>query len=173
MTETLTLTTKNLTPADINAICAALSVPLPTPDVPLDECLRTKGMTPNDVWAAFQNTTDIRLMIACHAMRTVTRLPADPRLNPKPYAPAPVAKPKTPEEAKRAPAPITPEPITGTRVLSMVGPNPKKKGSASYDRFALYAVGDTEADLLAKGLRSADFRWDTERKYIAWTVQAD
>jgi len=52
------------------------------------------------------------------------------------------------------------------RVISYVGPNPKKAGSASFDRFALYKVGMTVSEFLAAGGTMGDVKWDAERSFI-------
>ena len=159
-----------LAPPDISALCHHLSLPLPTPDVPLATVVQDAGLTPADIYNRLSRTTDIRLMIAAAAMRGVTRLPADPRLDPKPHARAPVKVPRTEAEASRNPAPLPPRPAPGTRVLVSVVPNPKKKGSESWTRFQLYEVGLTEAQLVERGLRTADIRWDTERSFVTWSA---
>lgn len=44
--------------------------------------------------------------------------------------------------------------------------NPKKETSASHARFALYQVGDTIDQFLAKGGTLGDVKWDAERGFI-------
>jgi hypothetical protein len=68
--------------------------------------------------------------------------------------------PRTPKERGGSVA------STDTRTITYVAENPKKPGSASYDRFALYAVGDKVMDAIAKGVTSGDIRWDLERGFI-------
>lgn len=51
-------------------------------------------------------------------------------------------------------------------VVSAVRPNPKKPGSASYARFAHYAVGLTVAECLSAGVTAADLRWDLARGFV-------
>jgi hypothetical protein len=53
------------------------------------------------------------------------------------------------------------------QVITLVSKsNPKRKGTASYRRFALYETGQTVACALKKGMRRADLIWDTERRFI-------
>lgn len=44
--------------------------------------------------------------------------------------------------------------------------NPKRLGSAAYERFAAYEDGMTVNDYFAKGGRPEDIRWDLEHHYI-------
>ena len=45
--------------------------------------------------------------------------------------------------------------------------NPKRPGSASFDRFALYQTGMTIAEYLKAGGQRSDIRWDSDRGFIA------
>jgi hypothetical protein len=164
-----TYTCARLAPADIEAICDRFTLPLPTPDVPLDVILQDFGRTPQQIWAELADTTDVRLMIAAAALRgDLTQLPPDPRLSPKPYPKSPVKAPRSAAEAARSPAPPPPKVPPARRQLTSVAPNPKKRGSASWDRYALYVVGATEPELISRGLLAADIRWDTQRGFVAW-----
>jgi hypothetical protein len=106
---------------------------------------------------------DLQAMIATACLKgLVTKCQPDAQFNPTPY-------PKTanpPVTAKRA-APVS-KAAKATRVLVSVLPNPKKPGSAAHERYALYEAGLTEAELLAKGLRRTDFRWDDKRHHLTW-----
>jgi hypothetical protein len=170
-----TYTCANLTPADIVALCSRFDLPLPTPDVPLDRIVQDRGLTPAELFRALENTTEVRLMIAAAALQTALtkKLPPDPRLDPKPHAKAPVKKPATPAEAERNPVPPPPPVPPARRQLISVSANPKKKGSASWDRFALYEVGLTENQLIGRGLLAADIRWDTQRGFVKWAELAE
>ena len=53
-----------------------------------------------------------------------------------------------------------------TRTIVSVVPNPKKPGSASYERFALYKEGMKVMDAIAAGVTPGDIRWDTDRGFI-------
>jgi hypothetical protein len=44
--------------------------------------------------------------------------------------------------------------------------NPKRKGTLSFDRFALYRDGITIADYVKAGGRSGDIKHDISMKYI-------
>lgn len=54
--------------------------------------------------------------------------------------------------------------VTDPRVITHVAPNPKKPGSASYDRFALYRVGMSVNDAIAAGVKREDIAWDSDSK---------
>lgn len=61
----------------------------------------------------------------------------------------------------------TPQPKpTDNRTILTVTPNPKKPGSASFIRFALYAPGLTISQVLQLGVTMADIKWDLERSFI-------
>lgn len=47
--------------------------------------------------------------------------------------------------------------------------NPKKPGSASYERFAQYTSGMTVAEALKAGVTRGDFDWDAARNFITIT----
>lgn len=66
---------------------------------------------------------------------------------------------------------VTPASRDDPRVIRQVQPNPKKKGSASWDRYALYQEGMTVTQALAAGLKRADINWDAERGFI--TLEAE
>ncbi len=51
------------------------------------------------------------------------------------------------------------------RIVSVV-PNPKKPGSATYLRFANWAVGRTVAECMSAGLTRADADWDISRGFV-------
>lgn len=53
-----------------------------------------------------------------------------------------------------------------TRRIARVADNPKKPGSASHMRFALYRVGMTVSEFLAAGGTMGDVKWDAERGFI-------
>jgi len=171
---TATYSLAALGPADTIAVCSALGLPLPTPDVPLEAIAEHEGLTARDVWSRLAHTTDVRCMIAAATIRgTVTRLPPDPRLDPKPHARAPVKVPLTDDERARSPRPPAPPPVRlstdRSRRLASVAPNPKRPGSASWDRYQLYRVGETEAEHIARGVLPADIRWDSTRGFVVWS----
>ena len=55
---------------------------------------------------------------------------------------------------------------TDPRKIVYVAPNPKKPGSASYDRFSRYVAGMTVTEAIAAGVTAADVKWDSERGFI-------
>lgn len=167
------LTTEHLAPADTEALCRYLALPTPTPDVPLAALLAESGRTLADVWRSLEGTRDVRLMIAAAALRGgVVRLPPDPQLRPAPHRRAPVKAPRTEAERARGGAPKAPPSAPTTvppdHVLVAIVPNPKKPGSASRDRYARYALGQTQRDAIVAGLTREDLRWDTERGFLTW-----
>src|SRR5262245_28625988 len=81
---------------DIQAICRCLKLPLPTPDVSLSMIVSQANLTPTDVLNRLERSSDLSAKIAAAVLRgTVTVLPGDTRLTPKPYPKAPVKKPRT------------------------------------------------------------------------------
>jgi hypothetical protein len=56
--------------------------------------------------------------------------------------------------------------IDPTARLSVLVANPKKAGSATFERFAKYIDGATVADSLKNGVLSGDIRWDLAHGFI-------
>ena len=52
------------------------------------------------------------------------------------------------------------------RKITFVAPNPKRPGSASFDRFANYKKGMTVAQAIAAGVTRGDIDWDSKRDFI-------
>lgn len=52
------------------------------------------------------------------------------------------------------------------RVIVEIAPNPKKPGSLSHARYALYVVGMSVDAALAAGVRQEDIRYDSSRGFI-------
>ena len=52
------------------------------------------------------------------------------------------------------------------RKIAWVGDNPKKPGSSSHARFALYQVGMSVDEFVKAGGTTADVKWDTERGFV-------
>lgn len=77
-------------------------------------------------------------------------------------APKPATTPRTPKVSRTT----TPGVFSDTTRITEVGENPKKPGSASHARFALYRAGMTVAEALAAGVTKGDVRWDMERGHI-------
>jgi hypothetical protein len=119
-------------------------------------------LTPQTALQRLEQSRDMRALIAAACLKgLVTKCQPDAQLNPKPYpkiaTTPPVKRPLAATKAAKA-----------TRVLVSVLPNPKKPGSNAHARYALYEPGLTEAELLAKGLRRTDFRWDDKRHHLTW-----
>lgn len=142
---------------------------LPTEHGTLEQWLEATGMTPVALWASCRDTTNIPLMIAAAALRHVTRLPDDPRLDPEPHSPAPVKSPRSDAEAARKPRQVIAKASSSGEYLASFVPNPKRKGTAAWDRYALYVVGMTKAQLRERGCTASDFRYDTEHGFVTWS----
>ena len=54
-------------------------------------------------------------------------------------------------------------------IIVLVKDNPKRPGSASFDRFALYKQGMTVDEYLKAGGQRSDLRWDSDRNFIKIT----
>jgi len=83
--------------------------------------------------------------------------PAKPAPKAKP-APAAAATPKV-ERAPRTD-------YEGKRIHILVDGNPKREGTASYERFALYKKNMLVTEAIAAGVRRADLDWDQKHGYI-------
>jgi len=79
-------------------------------------------------------------------------------------APAPVNPDGTPAPVREPKVRAPRNAVTDPRVIVYVAPNPKKPGSASFDRFALYRVGMTVNEAIAAGVKREDIAWDSESK---------
>lgn len=53
------------------------------------------------------------------------------------------------------------------KIKVLVDKNPRRQGSATYDRFNLYRDGMTVEEFLAAGGWNGDLRWDSARKFIS------
>jgi hypothetical protein len=164
---------QNLTVVDKQTICNMFHLPMPTPDVTFEMIIAQEKIHPADLFVRLERSRDLRAMIAAAALRgRVKRCPDDAQLHPKPYPKAPIAKPKDDQEKSRQASPASKpasRTINSTRVLLTVKPNPKREGSAARDRYALYKLGQTEAQLLELGLWRSDFRHDTQHGFITWS----
>lgn len=80
--------------------------------------------------------------------------------------PAKAAKPtkEASTEGRRGRAPAWP---LETKIKVLVSENPKRAGSSSFDRFALYGKGTTVGAFLEAGGTSADLHWDSEHEFIS------
>jgi hypothetical protein len=148
---------------DQQAVCKTLSLPLPTPDVPLDLILIQHKLPPQAALSRLERSTDLRTMIATACLKGIlTKCPDSAQLKPKPY---PKVQPKPAQPSPRSPVARA---AKAARVLVSHVPNPKQKGSKAYGRYALYQDGLTEAELLARGITREDLRWDAARQYLTW-----
>ncbi len=68
------------------------------------------------------------------------------------------ARPRSPAQVSAA--------ATDTRTVLTIVPNPKKPGTASFERFRAYVVGETVAEASKRGLTTADLKWDLERGFV-------
>lgn len=59
-----------------------------------------------------------------------------------------------------------PPPREDNRTITSIVPNPKKYGSASYQRYEAYREGMTVSEAKAAGITSGDLKWDTEKGFI-------
>lgn len=57
-------------------------------------------------------------------------------------------------------------------ITILVMDNPKRKGTLTFDRFALYKDGMTVAEYVAAGGRTGDVNFDVEQGYISLEVPA-
>lgn len=79
--------------------------------------------------------------------------------------PKPVVEGEAPPAPARQPkVRVARNAVTDPRVITHVAPNPKKPGSASYDRYALYRVGMTVNEAIAAGVKREDIAWDSDPK---------
>jgi hypothetical protein len=74
----------------------------------------------------------------------------------------PAAKKAAPEVAQSAG-----KFIADSKIKVLVDTNPKREGSASYKRFAIYKSGMTVAEAIAKGLTRPDLNWDVDHQFIS------
>jgi len=79
-------------------------------------------------------------------------------------APAKVAKPAAEEKDPRV-SRIAGE-LEGKKLVILVAANPKREGSASHARFALYKNGMTYESALAAGVTNGDIHWDMAHEFI-------
>lgn len=88
-------------------------------------------------------------------------------------AATPTKVPVAPKEAKEPKASKAKNYEDTAKVTLLVKENPKREGSASYERFEGYKGAKTVADALANGVTRADLDWDAKHGYITiagWDV---
>jgi hypothetical protein len=123
------------------------------------------GLDQADVVLSLANSPE---PLAVVALETVVGKPIQmgwPALRGKQRDPA-TGQPKERPEPKTKMQRVARPSKTDPRKIVAVVPNPKKPGSASFDRFALYVVGMTVTQALAAGVKSADIDWDSARGFI-------
>lgn len=74
-------------------------------------------------------------------------------------------KPETPFR-KTAAASSPRPPKSDPRVVVSVAPNPKRAGSASFDRYECWRAGESVSDALARGLTAADVAHDVRKGFV-------
>lgn len=88
-----------------------------------------------------------------------------PETDPMADTPAPTEEPDAP--ADEAPAQRSEPKAKEATIKLLVEANPKRPGSKSHARFALYVDGMTVEAFLAAGGKRADLAWDAAHGYIA------
>ena len=149
-----------LTAKDVQVLCRALNLPLPTPDVTFADILQMAGMTDVDAYSRLMKSTNIDVMIATNTLRKgITKLPDDKRLDPEPHR-KPTAGATTSTKSSSTPRMTRSQidDIGNDAVLEAVAECPSKAGSNRAQRFALYRIGATVGELLESGVRAKDLR---------------
>lgn len=104
---------------------------------------------------------------------------SDPSELPEDEAPAeaPEEQPEAPEEQPEIPSmdergrPAREADLDVIELLA--AENPKRAGTKTWHRFALYRTGMTVAEFLAAGGRRVDLSWDAQRQFIRIVAPAD
>lgn len=86
----------------------------------------------------------------------------------------PIYHRRTVAEERATPRPASTAPTGDMVVLSAVPQNPKKQGTATFERFKHWVAGRTVAQCLAAGLAKADIPWDSDpsRKFVVLGTRA-
>lgn len=112
---------------------------------------------------------------------TDEQIAADPHLAEEPEQ-EPEQEPAEQQDETTPPAPAEqPAPKSGGKtathadldIVRVLVPNPKRPGSDTHTRFALYQTGATVKEFLDAGGRRVDLRWDVDHKFIAIVAAAD
>lgn len=82
--------------------------------------------------------------------------------------PAPVKAPKAETEEKGPRVSRIAGELEGKKLVVLVAENPKREGTASHARFALYKNGMTYAEALEAGVKNADIHWDMAHEFISF-----
>lgn len=87
---------------------------------------------------------------------------------------------KAPKEPKEPKAPKAPKFATNMKIKMLADKegktygkdnNPKRVGSSSHDRFALYVDGMTVEAAIAAGVKTADLDWDVDKGFISISAE--
>jgi hypothetical protein len=89
------------------------------------------------------------------------------KATPAPAKPVPAAKAAPAGEKVPRASRIAGE-LEGKKLTILVPENPKREGSASHARFALYKNGMTYEACLAAGITNGDVHWDLAHEFIAF-----
>ena len=98
------------------------------------------------------------------AQQSVSKPPAPA---PAVAAPAPDAQAKAIQAEKKAKAEAKRNALLSRVITVLVQANPKKPGSKSFARFALYKTGMTIGEFEKAGGRAGDVNWDTKHNFIS------
>lgn len=113
---------------------------------------------------------------------TDEQIAADPHLAEEPAEEQDTTEPAEEQDETTPPAPAEqPAPKSGGKtathadldIVRVLVPNPKRPGSDTHARFALYQTGATVKEFLDAGGRRVDLRWDVDHKFIAIVAAAD
>lgn len=150
---------QSLTPAEAELVAHHVSRVLTEDSVPasdghsLYDYLAARGFTQAQVILAMASDPSPEAVVV------LEKLVGKPiqREQPRSTAPRTPAQPRPKGAAVRS---------TDPRTIVSVAPNPKKVGSASHARYALYEVGMTVSQFVAAGGTTADVAWDTNKGFI-------
>ncbi len=59
------------------------------------------------------------------------------------------------------------------RVIVRLEPNPKRPGTAAWERYSLYALGMRVEEVLAIGVKRVDLEWDQQKGHIELALASD
>ena len=134
--------------------------------------LQTKGTTQMTTNQDTTTMTDAQKIAAANAAGKVTKVAtgakAKAATKAAPKAAAKGAKAKAAPKAATKGAPKGPRPDNAAKKITLlVKENPKREGTASHQRFALYKSGMTVGEFCTKGGTMGDVKWDADHGYIS------
>ncbi len=148
----------NLTPSEVQTVLRYHPTLTTTDDEPslplLMRLIAQHGMDQRHLLRPMLRATD---PTAVHAIETIVGRPITRITR--------AIKHQQPTRLTRAPRPKAAD----NRTILSVLPNPKKPGSASFDRYAKYQEGITVSDALSRGLTPGDIKWDVDHGHIVLT----